>query len=195
MFTALTLILLTLVVYLFSVTLPDDVRRQAIHASLAKAFYFPGNDEDRARAPQGPPRLLSPGRQALLALEAHLATAGGTVAWAGANLLVTLPDDFDRAAGTVPAVAHLLAASDHPVRVEATAADAGPVAGRRVRSLERAVDVTRGLIAAAGRGGERLDDGRFSAVGLGGVPVLDEVPGEAEGAGVRVVLVNARGSL
>jgi hypothetical protein len=193
MFTALTLILLTLVVYLFSVTLPDDVRRQAIHASLAKAFYFPGNDEDRARAPQGPPRLLSAGRQALLALEAHLAGAGGTVAWAGADLWVNLPAAPD--AGTVSGVAHLLAASDAPVRVEAAAADAGPVAGRRARSLARAVDLTRGLIAAAAKGGEPLDDGRFSAVGLGGVPVSDETGGAGDAAGVRVVLLNARGSL
>jgi hypothetical protein len=182
MFMALTLILLTLVVYLFSLTLPDEARRQAVHASLAKAFYFPGTDDDAEQAPKGPALLLSPGRDALRALEADLTAhpESGAVAWEGRDLVVDLPPariltggaaaDPD---GTLRRVAVLLARTADPVRVEA-------------RSLSDAVAVTVALLG--GHEGSGVAPGRVSAVGAG-------TGEEIDAPRLRVVLVRAQGVL
>jgi hypothetical protein len=162
MFMALSLILLTLVVYLFSLTLPDEPRRRAVHASLAKAFYFPGTDEDVDAAPEGPSLLLSPGRDALRALEVFFAArpAAGAVAWEGTDVVVDLPPDRILAPagavadpdGVLARVSGLLARTSAPVRVEAPA-------------LPQAVAVTVTLL---GKGdGTRVATGRVSAVGAG----------------------------
>jgi hypothetical protein len=183
MFMALTLILLTLVVYLFSLTLPDEPRRRAVHASLAKAFYFPGTDEDVDQAPKGPTLLLSPGRDALRALEAALAAhpEGGAVAWEGRDLVVDLPParvltgggavaDPD---GTLGRVVVLLKHTADPVRVEA-------------EGLSDAVAVTVALLGAGA--GSDVSPGRVSAVGAGSGDEVDQPR-------LRVVLVRAQGVL
>jgi len=182
MLMALTLILLTLVVYLFSLTLPDEPRRRAVHASLAKAFYFPGTDEDADQAPKGPALLLSPGRDALRALEAALTARpeGGAVAWEGRDLVVDLPPDRVLAGGTVAdpdgtlgRVAVLLARTADPVRVEA-------------EDLADAVAVTVALLG--GHAGSGVAPGRVSAVGSG-------TGAEIDTPRLRVVLVRAQGVL
>lgn len=200
MFTALTLILLTLVVYLFSLTLPDDTRRRAIHASLAKAFLFDASRPEGEPAQEGPVRLLSPARQRLRELEAVL-TGVGRVDREGDALLISLPadrlfadggTDLDDRTASLPRIARLLAAAGGDVRVEATAeTDAAPDIAR-VRSLSRAVAVTRGLLAG---GATNLDEGRLAAAGLGPDPGSLDDP-EAAGPGtVRVVLLDAKGVL
>jgi len=200
MFTSLILILLTLVVYLFSLTLPDDTRRRAIHASLAKAFLFDASSPEEEAAPEGPVRLLSPARQRLRELEALL-TGVGRVDREGDALVIRIPadrlftdggTDLDDRTASLVRVARFLAAAGGDARVEATAeTDAAPDTAR-VRSLSRAVAVTRGLLASGAAG---LDAGRLSAVGMGADPGSLDDP-EAVGPGaVRVVLVDARGVL
>lgn len=200
MFTALTLILLTLVVYLFSVTLPDDTRRRAIHASLAKAFLFDPGRSEGFGVPRGPRHLLSPARQRLRELRAAL--GDGAVTREGGALVVTLPAEAlfaaggaevaDRA-GRLGPVARLLAATGGEARVEASAETDAAEAAARDRSLARAVAVTRALLAAPGAAG--LEAGHLSAVGLGrdpGDPAEPEAPARGR---VRVVLTDAEGVL
>jgi hypothetical protein len=186
MFMALSLILLTLVVYLFSLSLPDEARRRAVHASLAKAFYFPGTEEDLENAPKGPALLLAPGRNALRALQALLAArpAAGTLAWEGPDLVVTLPParvlapagavaDPD---GAVAEVSRLLARTSGGVRVEAP-------------TVSQAVALT---VALLGRGaGGKIAPARVSAVGAG----RDDEIIETAMPGLRVVLVRAKAYL
>jgi len=185
MLMALSLILLTLVVYLFSLTLPDEPRRRAVHASLAKAFYFPGTDDEVDAARKGPTLLLAPGRDALRALEAFLAAVpgAGTLTWEGPDLVVALPPDRVLAPagsvrdpdGTVAEVARLLARTAVPVRVEAG-------------TLPQAVALT---VALLGRGaGQSIAPARVSAVGVGTGDGTD-----AAAPGLRVVLLRARGVL
>jgi len=186
MFMALSLILLTLVVYLFSLTLPDEPRRRAVHASLAKAFYFPGTDEDVDLSAKGPALLLSPGRDALRSLQALLAAVpvAGTLAWEGSDLVVVLPPErvFAPAGsvrdpdGALREVAGLLAGTEGAVRVE------GP-------TLPEAVKLTVALLR---RGeGRSIAPARVSAVGTGSGDFLDD----AVAPGLRVVLVRAKGVL
>jgi|GEM_PF-3022947 len=199
MFTALSMILLTLVVYLFSLTLPDDARRRAIHASLAKAFLFEDRGQDRIRPQDGPTRLLAPGRQALRALEARLAAGGGRVDRVKRDVVVTLDGDAlfvpdtarlrDRA-GVLGPVARLVAATAADVRVEA---EAQPDA--RGRALDRAVAVARDLVARAEAGGDAVDTARLSAAGLGTAPAAIGAEVSWNPDAVRVVLVGAEGEL
>lgn len=183
LFMSLALILLTLVAYLFSLSLPDEPRRRAVNASLAKAFYFPGTDEDVDAAPKGPALLLSPGRDALRALDALLTARpeAGAVAWEGRDLVVDLPPARILAGGgsvadpdgTLRGVARLLARTAEPVRVEA-------------QDISDAVAVTVALLG--GRDGSGVAPGRVSAVGAGAGDEVDP-------ARLRVVLVRAQGVL
>jgi len=186
MFMALSLILLTLVVYLFSLSLPDEARRRAVHASLAKAFYFPGTDDDLDGAPKGPALLLAPGRDALRALEALLSVRpeAGTLTWEGPDLVVTLPPTRVLAPagavadpdGAVREVTGLLARTQGVVRVEAP-------------TVSQAVALT---VALLGRGaGKAIAPARVSAVGSG----LGDGMIETAMPGLRVVLVRAKGYL
>lgn len=188
MLMALTLILLTLVVYLFSLTLPDEARRRAVHASLAKAFYFPGTDEDLDRAPKGPVLLLDPGRDALRALEAHLEDhpGAGALRWRDADFVVALPASrlfpggiavAADPSGTLREVTRLLARTDTQVRVEAP-------------TLTQAVALTHALLGSGE--GRSVAHARVSAAGTGGG---DDASSPDGGDELRVVLTRARGTL
>jgi hypothetical protein len=201
-FTALILILLTLVVYLFSLTLPDDTRRRAIHASLAKAFLFDIRHAEHAPAAEGPRHLLSPARQRLRELKAALMAGAGTVTREGDALVVSLPaerlfapggTEVTDPRGALAPVARLLAAAGTDARVEASAEPDAAAATARTRSLSRAVAVTRALLATPGAAG--LDAGRLSAVGLGADAGSLDDPEAPDAGQVRIVVTDAEGVL
>ncbi|MBI5136426.1 MAG: hypothetical protein HZA24_03710 [Nitrospirae bacterium] len=191
--TSLSLILLTLLVYLVSLTNVDEARRSSVYASLAKAFMFTERSEQAAPVETGG-ALLSGSRQGLRALMGYLGDdpSRGEVAWEGPNLIVNLPDAPD---GAVPAellarVGTLAGAMDQLVRVEAYAAPGDTPADPFSGSLGRAVAVAHTLLAL----GTGLDERRVEAVGHSTpLPLADGLG--AETPRVRVVIRNAEGTL
>jgi hypothetical protein len=188
MLMALTLILLTLVVYLFSLSLPDESRRRAVHASLAKAFYFPGADEDLDQGPQGPVLLLDPGRDALRALEAHLEghPGAGVLRWEQSDFVIALPTPrvFPGGiavpadpAGTLREISRLLARTKSGVRVEAPTLTAAVALTHALLGSGEGLSVAHARVSAAG-------------TGTGADPVAPD-----GGRELRVVLQRARGTL
>ena len=102
LYTALGLILLTLMVYLFSLSLPNQDRHHAVYASLAKAFLF----SDWTVAPEADAErrgLLTGPRQAVWQLAAGLAQNApeGTLEWRGDDLLVHLATTSTLSTGLV----------------------------------------------------------------------------------------------
>lgn len=108
LYTALGLILLTLMVYLFSLSMPNQDRHHAVYASLAKAFLF----SDWTVAPQADVEqrgLLSGPRQAVWQLAAGLAQDApkGALEWRGDDLLVHLPTQATLSNGLVTTLAQI----------------------------------------------------------------------------------------
>ena len=195
-FTALTLILLTFVVYLFSLSIPNSERHQAVYASLAKAFLF----EERQLAGgshAGRVQLMSGPRESLRVLTAHMAAAGtGELAWEGGDLVLTLSGIGAEAASVAPhreTLARLAAMARETgaqVRVEAFAeGERNPVAERSA-ALSRATRLATAMVNS----GEGLAAGQVSAAGYA-VPRIG-ADGLPQGGGrVRVVLKGAEVSL
>ena len=194
-FTALTLILLTFVVYLFSLSIPDSERHQAVYASLAKAFLF----EERQLAGgshAGRVQLMSGPRESLRVLTAHMAAAGtGELAWEGGDLVLTLSGIGAEASvaphrETLARLAAMARESGAQVRVEAFAeGERNPVAERSA-ALSRATRLATAMVNS----GEELAADQVSAAGYA-VPRIG-ADGLPQGGGrVRVVLKGAEASL
>jgi len=186
-FTALGLILLTLMVYLFSLTIPDPERHRAVYASLAKAFLFSERHTVEVTE-QAPRRLLSGSRQALRVLSGFLALhpEAGRLDFEGSNLVLTLGDAPDPVTGgvhrgtVVTHVAQLAADLDRPVRVEAYPGVSGDAGSTVARAARVAADLARAGVS------------HLEAVGYG-MPY----PGDVHDAGerMRLVLMDAKGTL
>jgi len=191
--TALSLILLTFLVYLFSLTNLDEVRQRSVYASLAKAFMFTERSQ-QVVVPQGQASLLSGPRQAVRELAGHLVAIGHpkAITWEGDDMVITLPNGGNSGVATsqlLGYIGRLALSAPVLVRVEAYAAETG---GKRLvgAALAQAVEVARSLGSAT----EGLSDDRLSALGFR-VPFPLPNGLEADGTWVRVVLEGMEGLL
>jgi len=191
--TALSLILLTFLVYLFSLTNVDEVRHRSVYASLAKAFMFTERSQ-QVVTPQEQVRLLSGPRQAVRELAGQLTAMGHpkAISWEAGDMVVTLPNGGTAGAASqelLGYIGRLALTAPVLVRVEAYAAESG---GQRLvgAALARSVVVARGMAAVT----DGLDEGRLSALGFR-VPFPLPNGLEADGTWVRVVLEGMEGLL
>jgi hypothetical protein len=189
--TALTLILLTLLVYLFSLTNLDESRRHSVYASLAKAFMF---TETRLQAVpvETDVALLSGSRQGMRELVAYL-DAGegrGQMEWESGDLVITLPAQPMLPTDLLGPLSQLAGSIPVMVRVEAYSpigqVNVEPVNG----SLTRAVNVASALTSL----NADLDPQRIAAAGYR-TPFSIAGGLEASGMHVRVVLEGAEALL
>ncbi|MFQ5509015.1 MAG: hypothetical protein ACE5FN_06730 [Leptospirillia bacterium] len=194
-FTTLGLILLTFMIYLFSMSEPSVERRNSVYASLAKAFLFSGRDQVSGAEGLDGDNLLSPGRDALRQLQLHLETHPGLgrIDHRGDDLVVTLNGAriFDAGSGELQVEAReatallsqVIAVETGAVRVEATVGSHVKPVVAGAASLTRAVAVAEGFGNIRGPSARR-----FSAAGMGAEQAFSGPEDSTLQGRVRVIL-------